>query len=180
MGPKGIDRALEAGKDPNADLSERSAKERETQTEMAVALRIRGASYTQIARIAEYSSPTHARSAVERALASTAESPEERERMRVLVDKRLNRLLSAVMTKALDEDSPEQLAFNARALAIVDRQAKLWGLDAPTQVQITPSDQHIQDYINRVRQLANADSEAVEAEILEEAGYPDGQEGDIG
>jgi len=134
---------------------------------MAVALRLSGASYTEIAKMAGYSSAFRARQAVERSLAASADSPEERDQMRVLTSRRLNRLLQSVMAKAVDPKDPQHLAYNARALALVDREARLWGVDAPAQVQITASDERIEEYMRNIGKLAAASMEADEAEILD-------------
>jgi hypothetical protein len=115
-----------------------------------------------------YASPHHARLAVERVLAESA-GPEDRERMRELADRRYNRLLQSVMSKAVDSKDPQHLAYNARALAIIDRIGVLHGLNAPQQIQVSPSDQYIQEYVQRLSVLAVADREAAEADILEEA-----------
>lgn len=167
-GEKDLARIVDGGGDPNADL-ERATDDNDTtqRAESALALRLSGASYTQIAKVIGYASAYNARSAVERVLAQSAESPEERDQMRVLIDRRMNRLLQSVMSKATNPKEPEHLAYNSRALAIIDRQAKLWGVDAPLQVQVTPSDEHIQKYVAEVSRLANADRDAEEADILD-------------
>lgn len=162
-GEKGLAKVVEDGKDPNADLAYRA----DQKAEAAMALAISGASWSNIAKIVGYSSPTRARQAVERVLASSADSPLERDKMRVLTSRRLNRLLQSVMSKAVDPKDPQHLAYNARALALVDREAKLWGVDAPTQVQVSANDEHIQAYMAKMGILAGADREAEEADILD-------------
>lgn len=167
-GVKGIEQALEKGQDPNADLDTPEPGETETRTQAAVAMRIGGASYSDIARTLEYSSAYRARSAVERALAQAADSPEERDQQRVLIDRRLSRLLQSVMGKAVNPKDPEHLAYNARALAIVDRQAKLHGVDAPTQTVVyTPDSEKVERYIAEILTLAQADRRDAEADIID-------------
>jgi hypothetical protein len=167
-GSKDIAKRVEAGQDVNADLDAGlDAEDTESKSGMAVALRLSGASYTDIARTAGYSSAYRARQAVERVLASSADSPEERDQMRVLTSRRLNRLLQSVMGKAVDPKDPQHLAYNARALALVDREARLWGVDAPTQVQISANDEQIENYVKNMSLLAAASTEADEAEILD-------------
>lgn len=165
--PKAIDAALARGEALNADLDRKDPDDSKTKSQMGVNLKLAGASYTEIAKIAGYSSATRARLAVEKVLAAAADSPEDREKMRVLTSKRINRLLQSVMGKAVDPKDPQHLAYNARALALVDREARLWGVDAPTQVQITPTDAYIQDYIAKVSPLAAASLAADEADILD-------------
>lgn len=166
-GPEGLAKAIEEGRDPNADL-DLAKGESIQRAEAGVALRLAGASYTNIAKTLEYSSAFRARQAVEQALAKSADSPEERDQMRVLTSRRYDRLLQSVMGKAVNPKDPEHLAYNARALAIVDRIGTLFGVAAPTQVQISASDQQIEAYINKVRPLAAAQHDAEEMEILDE------------
>lgn len=175
-GQKALERAVQSGEDPNADLEEKE-KER-TRAEAGVALRLSGASFTSIAKALEYSSPTRARLAVERALASSADDPEGREVQINLIDRRLNRLLQSVMGKAVNPADPEHLQYNARALAIVDRQAKLHGVDAPTKVQLTPSDTYIQEYLAKIHPLAMAQNKVQEYDILNEGQMHERQQAD--
>ena len=163
-GAKAFAQAIENGEEPNADLV---VSETDTKAESALALRIAGTSYTNIAKALGYASATRARLAVERVLAASADSPEERDQQRVLNDKRLNRLLQSVMGKAVDPKDPDHLAYNARALAITDRIMRLWGVDAPAQVQITPTDEHLQQYVAHMMALARKEPEAEEADILD-------------
>jgi hypothetical protein len=106
-------------------------KDRANRQEAAVALRIAGATYADIARTLGYTSTTHAREAVERALAQSV-GDDDREKMRFIEGRRLERLLRGLWGKATDESNEEQLAAARTALAVIDRHAKLYGLDAPT------------------------------------------------
>jgi hypothetical protein len=112
----------------NPDLD---TDDRPTRAEAAVALRIAGATYSEIARTLGYSNITRARQAVEQALASSV-GDDDRERMRFIEGRRLERLLRGLWHKATDEENEEQLAAARTALAVIDRHAKLYGLDAPT------------------------------------------------
>lgn len=172
---KELEAVLDAG-DPDREIPLSDVDKSETKAQAAVTMALYGASYTDIAKTLLYSSAYRARMAVERVLASAADSPTDRDKMRQLIDKRLNRLLSSVMGKALDPNDPQHLAYNARALALVDRQAKLHGVDAATQVQFTASDQYIEEFVTSLRPLADADRLAIEADILD----ADVVEGDIG
>lgn len=162
---KAIDAAVAKGKDPNADLN--TVDKSATKAQAALALKLYGASHTQIAEQLGYSSAARARAAIERLLASSADSAEDRDMMRELIGRRLDRLLQSTMGKAIDPREKDHLAYNARALAIIDRQAKLWGVDAPTQIQFTPTDQHIDAYIQKIRPLAEADVSDEEANIFD-------------
>lgn len=179
------DKAVNAGA-VNADLELPANADRPTRAASAVALRMSGVSHSDIARMLGYASPTHARNAIERVLASTADSPEEIATLRVLQTRRYERLLQSVMSKAVDPDATEHLAYNGRALAIIDRISKLHGVDAPTQVQFTPTDEYIQQYTQRMLEaagLGTIDAEEAtmediqDAEVIDDNYPPDGSGG---
>ena len=162
-GEKDLALKVEAGLDPNADLS----ADADTKSQAALSLAMMGANYTDIARVVGYASATLARTAVERALASAANTPDKVEQMRKLQDMRLKRLLQAHMGKAINPEDKEQLAYSARALAIIDRISKLHGLDAVQQVQVTVTDETIMSYVNNLAKLAGIETQAVEGEIFD-------------
>lgn len=161
-----INKAIELA-DPDANVPMNDVDKSETKAQAAVTLKLYGASYTEIKNTLHYSSAYRARMAVERALAAAADTVEDKEKMRYLINKTLDRLKASVMSKAVNPNDPQHLAYNARALAILDRQARLYGVDAPTQIQITQSDQYIQEYLEAVLPHVNADKEQVEADILD-------------
>ena len=165
-GIEGEEKAIEAA-DPDAVVPENAVDKSTSKAEAAVAMFVWGANYTEIKNKLGYSSARHARIAVERALAASADSEEDRDKMRVVISKRLNRLLASHMSKAVDPKEPEQLAYSARVLAIIDRQAKLYGVDAPTQIQISASDDIIREYVEFMMPQAREDQQAIEADILE-------------
>lgn len=161
-----VDKEIEKA-NPEAGLPETAEDRSETKAEAAVALLVYGASYTEIKNRLNYSSAYRARMACERALAASADSEEDRDKMRILIGKRLNRLLASHMAKAVDITDPQQLAYSARVLAIIDRQAKLYGVDAPTQIQVSASDQHIQEFIEYLMPETRKDQQAIEADIMD-------------
>lgn len=161
-----IERAI-ALADPDAGIPENEVDRSETKAQAAITMKLYGASYTEIARTLHYSSAYRARMAVERALASASDSVEDKEQMRFLINKTLDRLKASVMSKAVNPADPQHLAYNARALAILDRQARLYGVDAPTQIQITQSDQYIQEYLEAVLPHVKDDNRQIEANILD-------------
>jgi len=131
----------------NGDLE---TEDRASRQESAVALRIAGATYAEIARTLGYSSVTRAREGVERALA-TSVGDDDRERMRFIEGRRLERLLRGLWAKATDEQSDEQLAAARTALAVIDRHAKLYGLDAPTVHAIySPTQTEMEQWLARI------------------------------
>jgi hypothetical protein len=171
-GPKDIAQRVENGEDPNADLSFEQA---ETKAQGALFLSMNGASWSDIARMQGYATPTHARLAVERVLAESA-GPEDREHAREMNRRRYKRLLQSVMGKAVDPKDPQHLAYNARALAIIDRLGLIDGVNAPQQVQITPTDQRMYEYLQQMLPEAQRDRDAGEANILDaEIIGPDGE-----
>lgn len=153
--------------DPLAQVAENAVDKSDTKAEAAVALFVFGASYTDIKNKLGYSSAHRAKNAVERALAASADSEDDRDKARTVIRKQLRRLLAAHMPQAVDPKNPNQLPYSARTLAIIDRLAKLDGADAPTQIQITPSDQYIQEFLEVIVPMANADKDQIEADILE-------------
>lgn len=161
-GPGDLEARLESGQDPNADLADKQAWNK---SQGALLLRMSGASWSEIARMQGYATPHHARLAVDAALAE-AVGPEDREKARELQDRRYNRLLQSVMSKAVDPNDANHLAYNARAIAIIDRISVLKGLNAPQQVTITPTDQYLHEYLQKMLPEAQKDRDAGEADIL--------------
>lgn len=169
-----LEKVLDEG-DPDRTLPYTATDKSATKAEAAVTMAMMGASPSDIAKTLQYSSAYRAQRAVERALASGSNDPLEREQMRKLMGKKLDRLQAAVMGKALDPADPNQLAFHARALAVIDRQIKLWGVDAPTQIQITASDEHILAFVEQVSPTAAQDRLAIEADPMDEDDIIDGE-----
>ena len=160
-----LEKVLDEG-DPDRTIPYNAIDKSATKAEAAVTLAMMGASPTDIAKTLNYSSAYRAQRAVERALASGSNDPLGREDMRKLIGKKLDRLQAAVMSKALDPNDPNQLAYHARALAVVDRQAKLWGVDAPLQVQVNAADEQILAFVEMVSPNAAADKLAIEADPM--------------
>lgn len=145
----------------NTDLD---APDRTARGNAAVAMRIAGATYTDIARTLEYTSPTHARQAVERSLAASA-GEEGRDQMRFLEARRLERILRGLWPKATSDkiigkngqefDNPDHLAYARTAIAVIDRHARLYGLDAPQEMIVyNPSGAELEAWVaNMSRQV---------------------------
>lgn len=139
----------EEGLDRIGDPSE---KDRAGRQEMAIALRIAGASYTEIAQACEYASAARARQSVEAGLAATV-SEDDREKERFIAARRLDRLLRGLWTKATDEESEFQIPATRTALAIVDRWIKLKGLDAPSEhIIYNPSQRELEAWVMSMTQ----------------------------
>ena len=143
--------------------------------ESAVALRLAGAGYEDIARTVGYSTAAQARDAVERGLALRARDadPEKRELLRAQSGARLERLLQSVWGKALDQNDPEHLSAVRTAAALIDRHTRLYGLDAPTEVMVhTPTQQAIEEWVSAMLgatpavQVREADVVVIPGEVV--------------
>lgn len=163
-GSKDVAKAVAEGRDVNADLDGPASDRALAALEMKIA----GASWTTIAKALDFNNHYDARKSVEVTLAQAARSPEKIEHARVLHSRRLERLLQSVMPNAVRSSHPDHLAYNARALAILDRIAALGGLNAPTQqVVYTPSSEQIEKYVAHLAVLASADAAATEADVID-------------
>ena len=148
----------------NADLDKGSTN----RAEAAVAMRIAGAAYSEIARTLDFTSAHQARMSVEATLAATA-GGNDREQLRFVEARRLERLLRSLWRKALDENHDEHLAAIRTALAVIDRHARLYGLDAPAEMVVySPS----REEIDRFVAVAAA---SLTAKLPDEADIIDGQ-----
>lgn len=140
----------------------------ETVAASATALMVAGASFDDIARMLEFKSARHAKRVVERALSSTV-TLDEKKAMRILAARRYESLLKSVMPRATNVKESNQLAYNQRAQSLVDRIVKLHGLEAPQQIQISPSDEYLASYAQQLAQNLGIDTNSEEeADILEE------------
>jgi len=92
-------------------------------------LRQMGITFDVIAEEAGYASPGSAYNAYKRALLRTLQEPADQ--IREFETARLDRLISGVWEKALNGEIPAIMAV----LKILERRAKLLGLDAPSKVQ---------------------------------------------
>jgi hypothetical protein len=117
----------------------RDVRDAETMSEVMargiLALWTRGANYPEIADEFGVSIPT-ARMAVERVLADSLDDTEDKTKQRQRVSLQLDAFLRSVVDRALDKQDDQQLAFLRAAMMVVDRKARLLGLDAPINVQL--------------------------------------------
>ncbi|MFE2850568.1 hypothetical protein ACFXJO_05470 [Streptomyces lavendulae] len=150
-----------ASKAQQAFTAERRAK--------AIRLKINGASYTEIAEQLGYSSRGSACSDVRRALEKhVIEEGLAVEAWRELELARLDILQKAVWEKAMEGD-PRSIET---ALKILDRRAKMLGLDSAVKLEVLTIDaldaqiQRLEAELGR-NDLASADGEAGEAEAAE-------------
>lgn len=158
-----LEKMLENGGDLNPDL----AVEADTKAQGAVTLVLAGASYAEVAKIQGYTTARQAKRAVEIALATASNSDEAIDEARTLMRMRYKRILAAHMPRALDPKDSQQLAYSARVLAILDRMCKLDGLDAPAQINVTQTDERIQEFVEMLVPVAAAQNKELEADIFE-------------
>ena len=131
-----------AGKHANAKEFERAERKKN-----AVELRLAGASYRDIGNALGCSTVTAMNDCKE----ALAEIPmQQADEMRTVELSRLDRLQRAVWGKAIKGD----LQAVDRALKIIDRRAKLLGLDAPQQVQITANDVDLDATVDKMLRVA--------------------------
>lgn len=131
----------------------------------AIALRAAGANFGDIADNLGYPDARAVSTAIELRLADTV-GEQDRATMRELASVRLERLLRAVWLAAVDPNNPQHLAANARAQDLIGRHAKLWGLDAPTEVVVhNPTASEIDAWVSKVM---SAKPQIIEAEVVGE------------
>lgn len=131
-----------AGRNNNRKEYERAERKKN-----ALELRLAGASYRDIAQALNCSVGTATNDCKE----ALAEIPmQQADEMRTVELSRLDRLQRAVWPKAVKGD----LQAVDRAIKIIDRRAKLFGLDAPQQVQITASDIDLDAAVDKMLRVA--------------------------
>lgn len=134
----------------------------------AVNLLISGADYRDIAKVLVYKNTDEVKRAVWNAIGSIEMDENRRGRERELMARRLTAMISSGWKRATNPNDPDHLAYQRLMLAIMDRQAKLYGLDAPTQsIVYTPSQAEINEHVARVRNLVVVEAGDVEADVLE-------------
>ena len=134
----------------------------------SVALRLAGGSYTEIAEALDFATPDDARRAVEATLANEAITAEDRDTLRTQESMRLQRLLRSVWAKATDDNHPEHLTAVRVARELIERNIKLHGLDAPTEITVhTPTQDEIEQWVHTITQQSNAHYLALEARVVE-------------
>lgn len=143
--PTGVDNGQGHG-EPGGKVSAQRARK----ADAGMSMRLSGATWAEIAQVCGYPTPRAALTAVERALVKRLDG-EDKAKMRQLAGARLERLLRGVWNKAIDPDDPEHLSALQRAREIIDRHAKLFGLDAPTEIVVhNPTKTELESWVLRV------------------------------
>lgn len=135
----------------------------------AVALRLAGASFGEIAQTLGLAGTDRARVMVEQELAAGGQDVEARGRLRFEEAARIERLMRSVWGKATNPQDPEHLVAVRTALGLIDRHARLLGLDAPSEVLVyTPTSQEIDEWVSGVLGHAERAFDVVDAEVVED------------
>lgn len=154
--------------------AESAAKRPLRSARSAVAMKIAGASYSDIARVLEYTSPAAARVAVETALAASADMDTDYKSARAIASAQLDGLLRAVYTQAIDKENVDQLAYQRQALSVIDRKIKLHGIDAPQMITVVdPTAEEFERVVTHMMDQVRTD-DPVEGDIFALEQAPDG------
>lgn len=147
---------------------------RQRKANAAIQLRLAGATWQEIATSLGYPTARQALIATEKALEKQLSDGNDREKMRQLASARLERLLRSVWGKAIDPDNPEHLIAATKAREIIDRHAKLFGLDAPTEVVVhNPTQMELESWVARVVMAAGPHVEELDILDIEAIEGPD-------
>ena len=161
----------------------------EQRVRAALALKVAGAPYSAIATELGFANALAARNAVERYLSAMV-TEGDLKTQRALTSERLERLLRAVWPKAIQETlevetgtgknkkkvtvlNTDQLQYVRTALMLIDRSARLHGLDAPQKLEVTrPSDDEVVGWARRMAEQAGImgvreAEDIMEAEVVE-------------
>lgn len=133
----------------------------------ALALRLAGASYVEVAEALGLAGIADARELIESTLANKV-TPADREHLRREEAARLDRLQRGVWIKAVDPDHPEHLAAVKVVLQISESRRRLQGLDAPTEISVhSPTQDEIERWVSVVTERSVSDYTILEANVVE-------------
>tara|TARA_R110002126_G_scaffold157135_1_gene304641 strand:+ start:500 stop:979 length:480 start_codon:yes stop_codon:yes gene_type:complete len=134
----------------------------------AVQLRVSGASFQDIARTLGLSNAKAAIRIVTTELANLAEEDSDaRTRLRKETNMQLDELVQSVRHKALNPADDEHLPAIRTMLAVLDRRAKLNGLDAPTELIVhNPTQTEIDNWVATMIESAMPNIEQADAESM--------------
>jgi hypothetical protein len=153
------------------------ARARDRKANAAIQMRLAGATWDEVAEVVGYPSARTAIVATEKALEKELRTEESQKMMRSLVGKRLERLLRSVWTKAINSEHPEHLQAVDRARQLIDRHAKLYGLDAPTEFVVSsPSASELEKWVSTVlkeSRPALPEADIFDVEVVEDEEEPD-------
>lgn len=128
-----------------------------------------GWSFQEVADHWGYSTAAFARATIERALAESDIDTLDRDKERDRFSKTLLMHHKTAADKALDDEDPLQLAWMRMDLLIIDRIIRLRGLDAPTQIIVTPGVEEFEKLTELIAIREGADT-SQEFDPMAEAG----------
>lgn len=116
----------------------------------AVALRVNGASFSDVAETLGLASARNAMHVVFRELAADYDGAEQdKDNLRREAAAQLDSLIASIMGKATDPNSDDHIPAIRTAVTVIDRKIKLFGLDAPTEISIhTPTQTELDQWVN--------------------------------
>jgi len=159
------------GRKRNTEPGGKTSAIRARKADAAISMRLSGATWTEIAQVCGYPTPRAALTATERALVKRLDE-EDKAKMRQLAGARLERLLRGIWNKAIDPTDPEHLAAVQRAREVIDRHAKLFGLDAPTEIVVhNPTKTELESWVLRVMAAGTPrveEEDIFDAEVVDE------------
>jgi hypothetical protein len=131
----------------DVSTSKELTRARDRKANAALDMAIHGADWDQIAEVIGYPTARAAKVAVELALEKNLSSV-DKQKMRLLIQARYNKMVQSVAGKATDETHPEHLAALGRYREITADVRRMWGLDAPQEVLVTnPTQREIDDWV---------------------------------
>lgn len=135
----------------------------------ALALRLAGAGYDEVADALGLDGALAARRQAETALEARAwDDIDGRKKLRAENGARIERLMRSVWQKATDQEHPEHLQAVKVAVTLIDRHARLYGLDAPTEVVIhNPTATEIDQWVSGMIAAGAGELRAMEARVID-------------
>lgn len=138
--------------------------------EAAVALRLAGAQYDEIAQALNYPNERAAMAAAEAVLAAAA-TAEDKAKMRTVASMRYERLIRAIWQKAINPDDPEQMSAVRAARELIERHVSLMGLAVPQELVVrTPTQAELEAWVAQVSQYSLPvveEADIVDVDVLE-------------
>lgn len=133
----------------------------------ALRLKLMGASFADIAQTLDFASPTSAQRAVEQALARSADDYQDKERLRALLNARMERVMEVCFARALAKNNPDQIAYMRTLAVYIDRVSKMNGLEQANTVVVTPGFEEVYAWARQFHETVSAEPLVLEAEIVE-------------
>lgn len=144
-----------------------STKAKMTKAESAAVLRARGASVAEIRVALEYDTDVQVRHDIEKVLADSLDNY-DREKLRELMDSRLEMLWRMAYKRAADDRNPYRHQAEKQALAVANRIIEMHGLDAPKELRLhAAADSEINQWIEHIRQGGSMPALPQEADIID-------------